>query len=143
MKRHEIIEMLDHHCQMDIIVKQCTICKRKASGRNALKPSANVDEEHNTIYTIGSLLNLVLACPKNEEGRTGAYAQTDANTTDRQNQNRQTQAEQADAIGSNETQTEVRQGDNNRIETDKQRHRRNEHRITKITICSRRRRRIN
>ena len=37
---------------------------------------------------------------KNEEGRTGAYAQTDANTTDRQNQNRQTQAEQADAIGS-------------------------------------------
>jgi hypothetical protein len=53
-----------------------------------------------------------LACPKNEEGRTGAYAQTDANTTDRQNQNRQTQTEQADAIGSNKTQTEVRQGDN-------------------------------
>ncbi len=42
-----------------------------------------------------------MACPKNEEGRTGAYAQTDANTTDRQNQNRQTQTEQADAIGSN------------------------------------------
>ena len=56
-----------------------------------------------------------MACPKNEEGRTGAYAQTDANTTDRQNQNRQTQAEQADAIGSNKTQTEVRQGDNIRL----------------------------
>jgi hypothetical protein len=84
-----------------------------------------------------------LACPKNEEGRTGAYAQTDANTTDRQNQNRQTQAEQTDAIGSNKTQTEVRQGDNNRIETDKRRHRRNEQRTTKITIRSCRRRRIN
>jgi hypothetical protein len=84
-----------------------------------------------------------LACPKNEEGRTGAYAQTHANTTDRQNQNRQTQAEQTDAIGSNKTQTEVRQGDNNRIETDKRRHRRNEQRTTKITIRSCRRRRIN
>ena len=86
---------------------------------------------------------LRLACPKNEEGRTGAYAQTHANTTDRQNQNRQTQAEQTDAIGSNKTQTEVRQGDNNRIETDKRRHRQNEQRTTKITIRSRRRRRIN
>jgi hypothetical protein len=72
-----------------------------------------------------------MACPKNEEGRTGAYAQTDANTTDRQNQNRQTQAEQADAIGSI------------RIETDKRRHRQNEQRTTKITIRSRRRRQIN
>ncbi len=56
-----------------------------------------------------------MACPKNEEGRTGAYAQTDANTTDRQNQNRQTQTEHADAIGSNKTQTEARQGDNIRL----------------------------
>ncbi len=80
-----------------------------------------------------------LACPKNEEGRTGAYAQTDASTKDRQNQNGQTQAEQADTIGSNKTQTEVRQGDNNRIETDKQRHRQNEQRTTKITIRSRQR----
>jgi hypothetical protein len=97
------------------------------------------------IYTkiFYTCLSYVLACPKNEEGRTGAYAQTDANTTDRQNQNRQTQTEQADAIRSNKTQTEVRQSDNNRIETDKRRHRRNEHRTTKITICSRRRQRIN
>jgi hypothetical protein len=51
-----------------------------------------------------------MECPKNEEGRTGAYAQTDANTTDRQ-----TQTEQADEIGSNKTQTEVRQGDNIRL----------------------------
>jgi hypothetical protein len=39
------------------------------------------------------------ACPKNEEGRTGADAQTDANETDRHKQDRQTQ-------------TEVRQDDN-------------------------------
>ncbi len=56
-----------------------------------------------------------MACPKNEEGRTGAYAQTDAKMTDRQNQNRQTQTEQADAIGSNKMQTEVRQCDNIRL----------------------------
>ena len=92
---------------------------------------------------LGVDLVSAMACPKNEEGRTGAYAQTDANTTDRQNQNRQTQAEQTDAIGSNKTQIEVRQGDNNRIETDKRRHRRNEQRTTKITIRSCRRRRIN
>ncbi len=35
-----------------------------------------------------------MACPKNKEGRTGAYAQTDANTTDRRRQNRQTQSDQ-------------------------------------------------
>ena len=38
-----------------------------------------------------------MACPKNEEGRTGADAQTDANETDRQD--RQTQTQQTDAIG--------------------------------------------
>ena len=60
-----------------------------------------------------------MACPKNEEGRTGADAQTDENTTDRrrrkhdsqaqtdaittdrQNQNRRSQTGQSDAIGSN------------------------------------------
>ena len=41
---------------------------------------------------------LTLACPKNEEGRTGADAQTDANRTDRPEQDRQTQTRQADAI---------------------------------------------
>ena len=48
--------------------------------------------------TLGLFLP-ALACPKSEEGRTGEDAQTDANTTDRRTQNRQTQ-------------TEVRQDDN-------------------------------
>jgi hypothetical protein len=39
---------------------------------------------------------LGLACPKNEEDQTGADAQTDANKTDRQDRQKQTQ--QADAI---------------------------------------------
>jgi hypothetical protein len=100
------------------------------------------DDGHEILLSLDANETLGLACPKNEEGRTGD-AQTDANTTDRQNQNRQTQAEQTDTIGSNKTQTEVRQGDNNRIETDKRRHRQNEQRTTKITIRSCRRRRIN
>jgi hypothetical protein len=57
-----------------------------------------------------------LACPKNEEGRTGADAQTDANETDRQD--RQTQTQQTDANTTDrrnqnsQTQTKVRQDDN-------------------------------
>jgi hypothetical protein len=43
-----------------------------------LKPGEEDVDRNNGAITV--------ACPKNEEGRTGAYAQTDANTTDRQNQ---------------------------------------------------------
>ncbi len=38
-----------------------------------------------------------VACPKNEEGRTGADTQPDTNETDRRSQDRQTQTRQTDA----------------------------------------------
>ena len=59
--------------------------------------------------------------------------QTDTNRTDRRKHDRQTQSEQTDA---DRSQTRRQ----HQVETDKQRHRQNDHRTTKITICSRRRR---
>jgi hypothetical protein len=50
---------------------------------------------------------LALACPKNEEGRTGADAQTDANETDKHKHDRQIRR----------TQTEVGQDDNRQAKT--------------------------
>jgi hypothetical protein len=38
-----------------------------------------------------------MACPKNEEGRTGADAQTDANETNRHKHDRHVQSDQTDA----------------------------------------------
>jgi hypothetical protein len=60
--------------------------------------------------------------------------QTDRIRTDRRRQNRQMQSDQTDADRSQTRQQ-------HQVETDKRRHRRNDHRTTKITIRSRRRRR--
>ncbi len=60
-----------------------------------------------------------VACPKKEEGRAGADAQTDANKTDRQDRQAQTQQTDANTTDrrnqNSQTQTKVRQDDNIRL----------------------------
>ena len=55
------------------------------------------DDGIDKLFPKGARFGVALACPKNEEGRTGADAQTDANETNRHKHDRHVQSDQTDA----------------------------------------------
>jgi hypothetical protein len=84
--------------------RQCTAVHQPRLGR---------PDQLNGLREIWTRLGIhFVACPKNEEGRTGAGAQTDANETDRHEQDRQTQTQQTERNQNKQRKTEVRQDDN-------------------------------